>query len=203
VVRSDGTNGTVAVNYATGDKTATAGTHYASAQGTLTFNQGDMSKTFTVHAIDNATLDGNKTANLTLSSPTGGAALGSIATSTLTFIDDESAPSGTGSVQFTASTFTASRSANANALITVSRTGNPAVNVSVNYAVLDGTAIANGDYKATSGTLTFAPNETTKFFLVPLVKGTPHGESTASLLLTNVSGSTFGPQTTATLKLED
>ena len=40
--------------------------------------------------------------------------------------------------------------------------------VTVHYATQDGTAVAGGDYVAASGTLTFAPGETSKTVLVPV-----------------------------------
>ncbi|HEX8702284.1 MAG TPA: Calx-beta domain-containing protein, partial [Myxococcaceae bacterium] len=41
--------------------------------------------------------------------------------------------------------------------------------VTVSYATADGTAVAPGDYAATSGQLTFAPNETLQTVVVPVV----------------------------------
>lgn len=41
--------------------------------------------------------------------------------------------------------------------------------VSVNYATTNGTATAGGDYSQTSGTLSFAPGETTKTIQVPIL----------------------------------
>lgn len=47
-------------------------------------------------------------------------------------------------------------------VFTVTRSGNTASTVTVNYASANVTAVAGSDYTAASGTLTFAPNETTK-----------------------------------------
>ena len=44
--------------------------------------------------------------------------------------------------------------------------------VTVNFATVDGTAIAGVDYVATSGTLTFAPGETTKTITVDVLDPT-------------------------------
>ena len=55
--------------------------------------------------------------------------------------------------------------------------------VSVDYATADGDAtVAGGDYLAKSGTLTFAPGETSKTFTVT-VKGDRLGESDESFLV--------------------
>ena len=57
-----------------------------------------------------------------------------------------------------------------NATFTVSLSAPSGLNVSVDFATADGTATAPADYTAASGTLTFAPGQTTKQVTV-LVKG--------------------------------
>ena len=81
-----GTNvGTATVIYATSNGTAQAGTDYQAASGSLTWVNGDTTaKTFTIPILDNAQANANKTVNLTLSSPAGGAVLGSQTTAVLT-----------------------------------------------------------------------------------------------------------------------
>jgi beta-glucanase (GH16 family) len=78
----------VTVDYATVDDTAQAGTDYAAAAGTLTFNAGEMTQSFTVDTIDNNVLDGDKSVNLVLSNPVS-ATLGSANTATLLIRDNE------------------------------------------------------------------------------------------------------------------
>ncbi len=53
------------------------------------------------------------------------------------------------------------------AAFTVSLASASAGTTTVNYSTADGTALAGTDYVATSGTLTFAPGETSKTILVP------------------------------------
>jgi hypothetical protein len=60
--------------------------------------------------------------------------------------------------------------------------------VSVNYATADGLATAaEGDYVPTSGTLTFAPGQTTETITV-LVNADPVGEPDADTFFVNLSG---------------
>lgn len=89
VTRTGGSEGAVMVNYATSDGTAIAGNDYTSASGTLTFLEGETSKTFTVPITDDPTQEGLETVNLTLSAPMGGATLGTPSSVVLTIVDND------------------------------------------------------------------------------------------------------------------
>lgn len=98
VQRTNGDDGPVSVHYATSNGTATAGSDYTAASGTLSWADGDDSpKTFTVAVTNDSSDEPNETVNLTLSSPTGGAALHpQRRTATLTIQDnDDGSPGGT------------------------------------------------------------------------------------------------------------
>jgi CSLREA domain-containing protein len=82
---------TVTVDYATSDSTATAGSDYTAVSGTLTFNPGVTSQTFTVPILDDALEEGNEIVVLTLSNPTN-ATIGDPNPGVLVIVDDESAP---------------------------------------------------------------------------------------------------------------
>ena len=64
-------SGSVRVNYATSDGTATAGSDYTARSGTLTFTAGETSKTVSVPVLDDAHDDGGETLTLTLSNASG------------------------------------------------------------------------------------------------------------------------------------
>jgi len=88
VSRVGGDSGAISVNYATSDGTATAPLHYTAASGTLSWADNDTAdKAFTVTTETDQTVDGTQTVNITLSSPTNGAGLGSPNVATLDITD--------------------------------------------------------------------------------------------------------------------
>jgi hypothetical protein len=90
VTRTGGSSGAVGVSYATSDGSANAGSDYTAASGTLSWANGDTAnKTFTVSIINDANVESDETVNLTLSSATGGATVGSPNPAVLTIIDDD------------------------------------------------------------------------------------------------------------------
>jgi photosystem II stability/assembly factor-like uncharacterized protein len=91
VTRTDGASGVVQVDYSTSNGTASAGADYTATSGTLTFNQGESSKSFSIHVINDGVNEGDETVNLTLSNPTGGASLGNPTTAVLTIKEEVSA----------------------------------------------------------------------------------------------------------------
>ena len=93
VTRSGGSlGGPVSVDYATSDGTATAGSDYAAAAGTLTFAPGEASKSATVDVTSDAAHEGDEAFQVKLSNAAGGASLGSPAGATVTIADDDAAP---------------------------------------------------------------------------------------------------------------
>ncbi len=90
------------------------------------------------------------------------------------------------------------------AYITVTREGYVTGTSTIDYATSDGTAKAGTDYIAASGRLQFAPGESMKSFLVPLIyDGVVESGETINLTLSNPTGSTTRGQTTAVLTVND
>ena len=77
----------VTVHYATADGTATAGSDYEAASGTLTFAPGETEKTVTLKSIDDGIDEPDETFNLDLSNAS--VALGAHASATVTIADDD------------------------------------------------------------------------------------------------------------------
>jgi Calx-beta domain/FG-GAP-like repeat len=64
---------------------------------------------------------------------------------------------------------TEGNSGTTNAAFTVNLSSSYSKTVTVHYSTADGSAVAGDDYQATSGVLTFAPGETSKTILVPVI----------------------------------
>ena len=184
VVRGSGLTGAASINYATAGGTATAGTDYTATSGTLSFAEGESSKTFTVPLIADTTNEPSETIVITLSSPTGGALLGVPTATTLTIVNDDQP-----TYQFT-SAFYEANEADGQVVLTVTRGGDPNMDVSVNYTTANGSATEISDYTLTLGTLHFAPGETQKTVAV-LVTNDALGEVDETFLV-NLSGQTSG-----------
>src|SRR6185503_4748381 len=80
----------VTVRYATSNGTATAGSDYTAASGTLTFTAGATSRTFNVPVIGDTAFEPNETFSITLSQPTN--ATMAVAAALGTIVNDDAAP---------------------------------------------------------------------------------------------------------------
>jgi hypothetical protein len=192
----------VAVSYATGNGTAVSGSDYQTANGVLTFNDGETQKSFQVTILDDSVYEGDETVLLALSNPTGGAALGSPVNAVLTISDPEDVSAG--SLQFSQAAYSVQEDG-ATATIQVTRSGVTDGQVAVSYATGNGTAVSGSDYQTTNGVLTFDAGETQKSFQVTILDDNVYeGDETVTLSLSNPSGgATIGTPSEATLTITD
>jgi hypothetical protein len=200
VSRSDGSAGTVTVDWSAASNTATLGTDFTAAGGTLTFGPGVLSRTFTVNVINDTDQEGNESLHLTLSNPTGGAVLGAVRRAILTIVDNDVPTSG---IQFAAASYTTSEGGSK--AITITRPSG-ATEQSVTFTTADnGTAVAGADYTAVTQTVNFAIGETSKTVNVPITADTlPESNESVNLSLSDSSGgATLGVQRTAVLVITD
>jgi len=157
VTRSGGSQGAISVDYATSDETATAGSDYTAASGTLNWADGDAAdKTFTVNITDDSELESNETLFVSLGNPTGSAQLGEPDTTVVTITDNDNAQPGT--PQFTSSTVEVAETAST-VTLTVRRVGGTNGELTVNYATTDGTATDGSDYVGATGTLSWGDGD--------------------------------------------
>ena len=166
----------VTVDYATANGTATAGSDYQAASGTLTFAPGETSKTITVLVNGDRLAEPNETFFVNLSSPTNATIADGQGVGTI--VDDEPRISISDVTktegkknQTTLFTFTVTLSAAYDQAVTMS------------FRTADGTATtSDSDYVAKTGTLTFAPGETTKTITID-VKGDSKKEANETFYL--------------------
>src|SRR5262249_50243937 len=80
-----------------------------------------------------------------------------------------------------------------------------AATVSVKYATANGTAVAGSDYTATSGTLSFAPGETSKTISVPVLPDTTiEADETFTVTLSGAAGAAISRAVgTGTIRNDD
>jgi hypothetical protein len=76
VTKAGTTSGSFSVNYATGDGSATAGSDYAAASGTLAFGAADTIMPITIATTDDTTVESSETVLVNLFGATGGATIG-------------------------------------------------------------------------------------------------------------------------------
>lgn len=201
VTRSGGSFGSVTVDYASGDLTATAGSDYVAGAGTLTLGDGVLSSAFEVAVLDDTLFEGDESVGLQLSNPTGGAALGTGKNALLTIIENDAPPSA-GSLQFSGVAYSAAEDTGTIA-ISVTRSGGSFGTVSVQYSTMDDTASAGLDYSTSSGVLTFATDEIEKTFSVAILDDAEYeGDERLQLSLASpTGGAVLGAPRTAMLSI--
>jgi ELWxxDGT repeat protein len=173
----------VSVSYATANGTAAAGSDYTAASGTLTFNPGQTSKTVSVVVTGDTSVEPDETFLVNLSGATEATLVDAQGVGTIANDDSSAVSLRIGDVSVTEG-----NSGTTNATFTVSLSASSTLPVSVTYATANGTANAPGDYTAASGTLTFAPGQTSQTITV-LVKGDRLGEPDETFFV-NLSGAT-------------
>lgn len=154
---------TVTVDYTTGSGSAVAGEDYQPVAGTLTFTPGETRQTIKVTLLDDLLDEANETVNLRLRNPAN-ASLDLPVNATLTLVDNDPRPT----VQFETTAVDVAENAGP-ALIAVTLSATSGREVRVDYATADGSAAANEDYTAISGTLIFEPGTTRHTLELPLI----------------------------------
>ncbi|MBW8873797.1 MAG: hypothetical protein JF614_02445 [Acidobacteria bacterium] len=200
VEREHGEHGAVTVHYATSDGTATAGQDYTATAGTLSWADGDESrKVILIPIVNDSIVEGSEAVHLTLSAPTGGAALdGERSSAVLTILeggrngdDDDNGnhPGQPGTIKFDERSFQVIESAGV-ARIAVERSGGDHGVVSVRFQTADGSAKAGEDYSAVSTILTWGNgDESRKIVEVPITNdAATEGNETVLLSLVDPTG---------------
>ena len=179
VTLSTASNEAVTLSYSTANGSATAGSDYQSASGTVTFAAGQTSKTISVLVNGDRNGELNETFTVNVGVASGNAVLGD-SQGTATIVDDEPR------VGINSVTKNEGNSGTTPFVFTVTLSSASTAAVSLNFATANGSAKSPEDYTATSGTLTFAPGQTSKTITVA-VKGDRVRES-QEVFYVNLSG---------------
>jgi hypothetical protein len=190
---------TVKVGYATASGSATSGSDFNNKTGTLTFNPGQTSKTLSV-AVKGDLKDENAESFFVNLQNLQGVGPGDVQAS-VTINDNDAPPT----VSINDVAVTEGNSGTKNVSFTATLAAASSFTVTVNYATADGTALEPDDYADTSGTLTFAPGQTSRTFTVAIKGDTvPEPTQSFSAVLSSPTNATLGDASgTATITDND
>ncbi|NCT44034.1 MAG: hypothetical protein GPJ35_12020, partial [Microcystis aeruginosa G11-09] len=186
VNRTGGSFGEVGATISLSDGTATAGNDYINTPITVTFANGETSKTVTISINNDTVYEPTETVNLTLSNPTNGATLGTQTTAVLNLIDNDAVA---GVLSFSNATYNINENGTPVTQVTINRTGGSDGAISTQILLTNGTATAGSDYVATPITVNFANGETSKTVTIPIINDTVlENTETINLTLANATG---------------
>jgi DNA-binding beta-propeller fold protein YncE len=154
------------VYYSTVDSTAAAGQNFTGvAVGSVTFLPGETSKTFTISLLHTPGFCPNATFNVSLTSASY-AVLATTGTSAQVTL--YSTPTDIPMLQFSADTYVV-KETDGHVRLTVNKIGATAFTASIHWRTSDASAQAGKNYTTASGTLTFAPGETSKIIDIDIL----------------------------------
>ena len=184
-------NKSVSVDYGTANGAATAGSDYTAAVGRLTFARGETVKTILVPVYGDQIPEQNESFYVYLSNSKGAMIADNNGGVTIVDSSPRLSIGATGGDEGSVFTFTVTLASALDTPFTVDFTTGDTI-----YADGPGYADAGLDYVATSGTLTFAPGETTKTFTVQtLVDAEVEYDEYFFVRLSNPSTPVFFPDT--------
>jgi hypothetical protein len=207
VLRTGGSSGTLMVDYATADLTATAGSDYVATAGTLTFNDGETSKTFDIPINDDVITEGDETFKVRLSNATNFDSLGNLNEQVVTIQDHDTVPS------LSFSSLSVSEAAG-KAVLNVNLSAATSRSVSVDFGssdlagaqacnIFNGRASARCDYITAIGKLIFPARATTETITLLIIDDSyAEGAETLTVTLTNAAGASLNTPT-ATVTISD
>lgn len=206
VTRTGGSSGAVSVQYAATDQSATgaaacsAGVDYVTTAGTLNFASGQTSNTITVPVCNDSVFEPNESALVTLSSPTGGATIGTPGSATLFITDDDPLPT----VSVSVAPASVAEDGAANLVYTFTRSDGGGAAMSVNFSVT-GSAASAADYDLTgaslnggSGVVNFTGGATATVVVDPAADLLVEPDETVILTVTPGAGYSVGNPDSAT-----
>jgi muramidase (phage lysozyme) len=159
----------VTVEYQTVAGTAAEGTDFTATNGTLTFQPGETSKPITVLVQGDLVNEANEAFTVVLSNPVNTFIASGQGTATGTVQNDDLV-----TVSITDVSQNEGNAGNSDYVFNVTLSAASDQQVEVVYSTGGGTATANVDYVAQTGTLTFAPGETSKNIVIQVLGDTAY-----------------------------
>ena len=180
---------TVRVRYATANGTAEAGLDFDGVSGALEFAPGQTTKLVQVNILADAVAENPENFFLRLSDPENATLSDTEGEGTIRDADDPPPPTiSVGDVRVTEGD-----SGTRLAEFTVTLSAASAQSVTVQYATVNGSALAVQDYLSRSGTLTFAPGVRSRTIQVPIVGDLlPESTETFRLQLSSPTNASLG-----------
>jgi hypothetical protein len=217
VIRNGSLAGPVTVNYATSeigeiDIPAESPSDYKATSGTLTFADGEASKTFSVELVNDSLDEETEVFLVRLSNPIGVAVLGGLSEIPVRIFDDDP------TLTYTINDVSVAEG-EGRATLTVTRTSDVSGVGSVDYRTADndnftvgcsdannnrGSAYARCDFATAIGRIDFAAGESQKTFTIPIIDdGHVEGAETFGIGLSNTARPSLGVRATATVTITD
>lgn len=191
IERTGDTSEALTVSYTVGGTAAIDGTDYTPplVTGTVTIPAGQSSVNVTITPIDDLTVEGNETVDLTLTSSAGYNL--NVATASVTITDNDSSPPPLPTVRITATDGGAAEAGTDPGTFTITRTGDTSQALTVSYAI-SGSASNGTDYTAIAETVTIPAGESSvNVTITPIDDVLIEGSETVSLNLVSTPGYTI------------
>ena len=153
----------ISVEYSTVEGTAVAGIDYQETNGTVTFAPGETTQTVSVAVLGDTLDELDEAFSLNLSNPDNATITDGEGIATIE--DDDAAPA----MAIADVSVVESDTGTVNAVFNVILADASSLTITVDFSTVDGTAVAGFDYVASSGTLTFAPGETSQTIEVEVI----------------------------------
>ncbi|MCG7990571.1 MAG: S8 family serine peptidase [Candidatus Thiodiazotropha lotti] len=203
LVRTDGTAGTIEVGYRTVADTALAEVDFVETESTVRFLPGETEKQISIELIDDDLFEESERFQLMITELDGDADIGSPASTTISILNDDP---DTNFATISLESVSYEVRENAGQLrVTLFREGNLDIDATVEYNTLNGSANANEDYHAISGTLTFAAGFSRRTLTIDIINDTIYEqESSFTLILSNAGGgAVISDPSTAIIRIID
>ncbi len=164
VLRFDGADGAVSVDYtlgsgiATGGEACAASIDYINTGGRINFANDQTSQIITVPICNDSRDEFNESFRVTLVNPTGGATIGTVSEHVVSITDDDPTPT----ISINDVTQIEGSSGTSMFLFTLSLSEASGRQISISFETSDGTALANNDYTPLTGFTFIEEGETSK-----------------------------------------